>query len=459
MPNTQYPIPNTQSMTVGPDKEIPKNIEAEEALLGSLLIDPDVISQVANVVMPDDFYLARHGEIFDVIRTLFDEGAPVDFVTVTEELERRDKLNEVGGRSYITSLVNSVPTAINAFQYAQIVQEKATLRHLITAAGDIARTAYDDSLDVGDVVNEAEKLIFAIAERRLEQDLVPINDVVPRVMDEIKELYERRGEVLGVPSGFELLDTMLGGFQKSDLIILAARPGMGKTSLALNIALNASKYHQAKVAIFSLEMSREQLVQRLLSQEAKLDSQNLRLGKLYSQDEWDRLEQAAVTLRSCRIYIDDTAALSPFELRTKARRLYSEHGLDLIIVDYMQLMHGGRRSENRVQEMSFISRTMKQLARELKAPVIALSQLSRQVENRSDKRPQLSDLRESGSIEQDADLVIFIYREGKYNAESERSHIAEIIVSKHRHGPTGSVDLYFDERFTQFTALTKASLD
>ena len=446
-------------MSIGPDKEIPRNIEAEEALLGSLLIDPDVISHVANVVAPEDFYLARHGEIYDVIRTLFDHGDPVDFVTVIEELERRDKLEEVGGRIYITSLVNAVPTAINAFQYAQIVQEKATLRQLISAAGDIARKAYDDSQDVGDVVNEAEKLIFAISERRLEQDLVAITDVVPRVVEDIKELHKRRGEVLGVPSGFHLLDTMLGGFQKSDLIILAARPGMGKTSLALNIALNAAKTHGSQIAIFSLEMSREQLVQRLLSQEAHLDSQHLRLGKLFHEDDWARLEQAAETLRTCRIYIDDTAALSPFELRTKARRLYAEHGLDMIIVDYMQLMHGGRRSENRVQEISFISRTMKQLARELKVPVLALSQLSRQVENRSDKHPQLSDLRESGSIEQDADLVIFIYREGKYDKESERSHIAEIIVAKHRNGPTGSVDLFFDEKYTQFTEVVKETLD
>ena len=446
-------------MSIGPDKEIPRNIEAEEALLGSLLIDPDVISHVANVVAPEDFYLARHGEIYDVIRTLFDHGDPVDFVTVTEELERRDKLEEVGGRSYITSLVNTVPTAINAFQYAQIVQEKATLRQLISAAGDIARKAYDDSQDVGDVVNEAEKLIFAISERRLEQDLVAITDVVPRVVEEIKELHARRGEVLGVPSGFHLLDTMLGGFQKSDLIILAARPGMGKTSLALNIALNAAKSHSSQIAIFSLEMSREQLVQRLLSQEAHLDSQSLRLGKLFREEDWERLEQAAETLRTCRIYIDDTAALSPFELRTKARRLYAEHGLDMIIVDYMQLMHGGRRSENRVQEISFISRTMKQLARELKVPVLALSQLSRQVENRSDKHPQLSDLRESGSIEQDADLVLFIYREGKYDKESDRANVAEIIVAKHRHGPTGSVDLFFDEKYTQFTEVIKESLD
>ena len=446
-------------MSIGPDKEIPRSIEAEEALLGSLLIDPDVISHVANLVMPEDFYLARHGEIYDVIRTLYDQGEPVDFVTVTEELERRDKLDEVGGRSYITSLVNTVPTAINAFHYAQIVQEKATLRQLITVAGQIARNAYDDSQDVGDVVDEAEKLIFAISERRLDQDLVSVTDVVPTVMEEIKELHERRGEVLGVPSGFKLLDRMLGGFQKSDLIILAARPGMGKTSLALNIALNAAKKYNAQIAVFSLEMSREQLVQRLLSQEAQIDSQNLRLGKIYSEKDWRKLEAAAEVLRTCRIYIDDTPALSPFELRTKARRLYSEHGLDMVIVDYMQLMHSGRRSENRVQEISFISRNMKQLARELKVPVMALSQLSRQVENRADKHPQLSDLRESGSIEQDADLVIFIYRDSKYNEDTDRPKVAEIIISKHRHGPTGRVDLIFNEEYTQFGDMSIAELN
>ncbi len=446
-------------MSIGPDKDIPRNIEAEEALLGSLLIDPDVISHVANVVAPEDFYLARHCEIYDVIRTLFDQGDPVDFVTVTEELERRDKLEEVGGRSYITSLVNTVPTAINAFQYAQIVQEKSTLRHLISAAGEIARKAYDDSQEVGDVVNDAEKLIFAISERRLEQDLVAISDVVPKVIDDIKTLHQRRGAVMGVATGFHLLDTMLGGLQPSDLIVLAARPGMGKTSLALNIALHAAKHNGAQIAFFSLEMSREQLVQRLLAQEAHLDSQQLRMGRLYHEDEWARLEQAAEILRTCRIYIDDTAALSPFELRTKARRLHAEYGLDMIVVDYMQLMHGGRRSENRVQEISFISRTMKQLARELRVPVMALSQLSRQVENRADKHPQLSDLRESGSIEQDADLVLFIYREGKYNKESDRAHIAEIVVAKHRNGPTGSVDLFFDEKYTEFTEVVSEPLN
>ncbi len=446
-------------MSIGPDKDVPKNIEAEEALLGSLLIDPDVMTHVANLVEPGDFYLSRHGEIYDVIRQLFDQGAPIDFVTVVEELERRDKLEDVGGRSYIASLVNAVPTAINAYQYAQIVQEKSTLRQLIAAAASIARKAYDDAEDVGEVVNEAEKLIFAIAERRLEQDLVPITDVVPNVIEDIRRLADRGDDVLGVPSGFRDLDKLLGGFQKSDLIILAARPGMGKTSFALNVALHAAKVHKMRVAIFSLEMSREQLVQRLLSQEARINSHDLRQGKVYGEDAWARLMQAAAILQSCRIYIDDTAALTPFELRTKARRLYAEHGMDLLIVDYMQLMHSGKRSENRVQEISYISRTMKQLARELKVPLIALSQLSRQVENRADKRPQLSDLRESGSIEQDADVVLFIYREAKNEEQSHDQGLAYLIVAKHRHGPTSTIELFFDKNYTQFADLAHQKLD
>ena len=446
-------------MIVGPDKDIPKSIEAEEALLGSLLIDPDVITHVANLVDPEDFYLARHGEIYGVIRELFDHGEPIDFVTVVEELDSRNKLDDVGGRTYIASLVNAVPTAINAYQYAQIVQEKSTLRQLISAAAEIARKAYDDSQEVREVVDEAEKLIFAIAERRLDQDLVAIQDVMPTVIEDIRALAERGEDVLGVPSGFTDLDKMLGGFQKSDLIILAARPGMGKTSFALNVALHAAKKHRMRVGIFSLEMSREQLVQRLLSQEAHINSHALRQGKIHGEEAWTRLMEAAATLQTCPIYIDDTAALTPFELRTKARRLYAEHGMDLLIVDYMQLMHSGKRSENRVQEISYISRTMKQLARELHVPLIALSQLSRQVENRANKRPMLSDLRESGSIEQDADVVLFIYREGSNEEESEKHNIAQIIVAKHRHGPTGVVSLFFDENYTQFSDLAHQPLD
>ncbi len=276
-----------------------------------------------------------------------------------------------------------------------------------------------------------------------------ISHIMRVVLDDLDDLHKRKGEVLGVPMGFRDLDKILGGLQDNDLIIVAARPGMGKTSLALTMALNAAKYHKKCVAIFSLEMSNEQLVQRLLSQESRINSQRLRLGQI-RDDEWDRVAEAAAILGESAIYIDDSAAITPFELRTKARRLHAQNSIDLIIIDYMQLMHGGTRSENRVQEISLISRSLKQLARELRIPVVALSQLSRQVENRADKRPQLSDLRESGSIEQDADVVMFIYREDQYKEDSERQNIAEIIISKHRHGPTGSVDLYFEKNFTTF---------
>ncbi|NOX63383.1 MAG: replicative DNA helicase [Chloroflexi bacterium] len=439
-------------MTSLPDKTVPSNLEAEEALLGSLLIDPDAIIQVATIVTSEDFYAHKHGLIYEAIRSLHDQRHPVDFLTVTYELERRGKLTDVGGAAYISSLINAVPSSIHAVEYAEIVQRTSTLRQLIAAAGQIARMAHDESREVQEVMDQAEELIFAISERRLTRDLKPVRSIMRDVMDEIDELHRRRGEVLGVPTGFKLLDQILGGLQKSDLIIVAARPGMGKTSLALSIALNASKRHGARVAIFSLEMSNEQLVQRLLSQEARIDSQRLRLGKV-QDEEWGRLAEAAGVLSECPIFIDDSAAITPFELRTKARRMYAEHGMDLLIVDYMQLMHSGARSENRVQEISFISRSLKQLARELNVPLVAISQLSRQVESRAEKRPQLSDLRESGSIEQDADVVMFVYREDVYKEDSERKNIAEIIIAKHRHGPTGSVDLYFNKQYTHFDEL------
>lgn len=440
-------------MSTPPDKTVPSSIEAEEALLGSLMIDPDAIVEVATVVQPDDFYVQRLGWIYEAMRDLHDQRKPVDFLTVSDELERRGKLEDVGGAGYISSLINAVPTAIHAPHYAVIIQRTSTLRRLIEAAGQIARMGYDEKQEVTTVVDQAEKLIFAISERGMQRGLTPIKQIMRSVMDEIDELHRKPGDVHGVPTGFTLLDSLLGGMQKSDLVIVAARPGMGKTSLALTMALNAAKRQpNMGIAIFSLEMSGEQLVQRLLSQETRIDSQRLRLGKVYG-DEWGRLAEAAGRLGEYRIYIDDTAALSPFELRTKARHLASREQIGLIIVDYMQLMHGGGRSENRVQEMGLISRALKQLARELNAPLIAISQLSRQVENRADKRPQLSDLRESGSIEQDADVVMFIFREDTYNQDSDRKNIAEIMVAKHRHGPTGAVDLYFNKEFTHFDDL------
>jgi len=439
-------------MTTPADKIVPQNIDAEQALLGALLIDPDTVVQVATVVQPEDFYVQRHGWIYDAIRHLHDQRRPVDFLTVNDELERRGQLQDVGGAAFLSSLINAVPSAVHGLRYAQIVQRTSTLRQLIGAAGQIARLAYEDAQDLEEIVDQSEQLIFSISERRLERDLLPIRSIMRGVMDELDLLHQRKGEVLGVPTGFKTLDKLLGGMQRSDLLILAARPGMGKTSLALSMALNAAKKHAARVAIFSLEMSNEQLVQRLLSQEARIDSQRLRLGQI-QDEEWGRVAAAAGVLSECPIYIDDSAAVSPFDLRTKARRLHAEHGIDLLIVDYMQLMHSGTRNENRVQEISFISRSLKQLARELKVPLVALSQLSRQVENRADKRPQLADLRESGSIEQDADVVMFVFREEEYKEDTERKNIAEIIVSKHRHGPTGSVDLFFNKPFTQFDEL------
>ncbi|NUM44061.1 MAG: replicative DNA helicase [Anaerolineales bacterium] len=445
-------------MSTPADKIVPQNIEAEEALLGALLIDPDTVVQVATVVQPEDFYVQRHGWIYDAIRHLHDQRQPVDFLTVSDELERRQQLQDVGGAAFLSSLINAVPSAVHGFQYAQIVQRTSTLRQLIGAAGQIARLAYEDTQNVEAVVDQSEQLIFSISERRLERDLQPIRSIMRGVMDELDLLHQRKGEVLGVPTGFQTLDKLLGGMQRSDLLIVAARPGMGKTSLALSMALSAAKKHAARVAIFSLEMSNEQLVQRLLSQEARIDSQRLRLGQI-QDDEWGRVAEAAGVLSECPIFIDDSAAISPFELRTKARRLHAEHGVDLLIVDYMQLMHSGTRNENRVQEISFISRSLKQLARELKVPLVALSQLSRQVENRADKRPQLADLRESGSIEQDADVVMFVFREEVYKEDTERKNIAEIIVSKHRHGPTGSVDLFFNKHFTHFDELAMIKED
>lgn len=439
-------------MSITPNKTVPNNIEAEEALLGALLIDPDVIVQVATVIEPDDFYVKRYGWIYDAIRHLHDQRQPVDFLTLTDELERRNRLADVGGAAQISTLINAVPSSVHAYHYAEIVRRTAIMRQLIAAASDIARMAYEDQEDEKDVVDKAEQLIFQVSERHQGRDLIPVRSIMRGVIDEIEELHRRHGEILGVPTDFRELDKLLGGLQKSDLIIVAARPGMGKTSLALTVALNAAKNHNMRVAVFSLEMSNEQLVQRLLSQEAHIDGQRLRLGRI-TDDEWGRLAAAAATLTECPIYIDDSAGLSPFELRTKARRMHADTGMDLLIVDYMQLMNAGKKSENRVQEISFISRALKQLARELNVPVMALSQLSRQVESRSDKHPQLSDLRESGSIEQDADVVMFVYRDEVYNENTEFKNIAEIIVAKHRHGPTDSINLYFDRRLTRFADL------
>ena len=434
------------------ERMAPHNTEAEEAALGSLLIDPDAIFKVASFLAPEDFYREKNGWVYEAIRDLHNRREPADFVTLCDELERRGRLEEVGGAARVTFLINAVPTAIHAEYYARIVERTATLRRLISAAGQIASIAYEDADDVDEVVDRAEQALFGVSQRRVARDLVPISQIIGTYYDRIDYLYQHRGELIGIPTGFALLDKLLGGLQPSDLVIVAGRPSMGKTSLTLSFAQNAAHKFNRRVAFFSLEMSCEQVVQRLVSAETGIDSQRLRLGEL-EEDEWPLFVEATGILSEIPIFIDDTPSISALQMRTKARRLHAEHGLDLIIVDYLQLMQGDRRSENRVQEISAISRALKGLARELNVPVIAVSQLSRAVESRKDHQPMLSDLRESGSIEQDADVVMFIYREEMYDPETERKNIADVIVSKHRNGPTGKIPLFFKTDLAQFHEL------
>jgi replicative DNA helicase len=434
------------------EKLLPQNIEAECGVLGSIIIDPEAIVQVTEFLFPDDFYRDAHRTIYEVILQLYEQREPADFITICDELERRNKLEDVGGASYITSLINQVPTSGNVEYYGRIVERNAILRRLIEAAGQIAAIAYQEE-DADVALDKAEQLIFNISQRHARSDFALLRDILSEYMNKLDQLHERRGTIVGVPTGFTDLDHLTGGLQKSDLIILAARPAVGKTSLALTMAHNTAIKHQRSVAIFSLEMSKEQLVQRLLSMDAAIDQQRLRTGWI-EDDEWERIVYAMGTLSEANIWIDDTAGISTVEMRSKARRLQAEHGVDLIIVDYLQLMQSmsgsGKRNENRVQEISEISRNLKGLARELNVPVLALAQLSRAVESRQSKVPQLSDLRESGSIEQDSDIVMFIYRDDVYNPETERKNIADIIVAKHRNGPVGTISLYFQASQTRF---------
>ena len=384
-------------------KTTPANVEAEQAVLGSLLIDPDAIVKVSTTLRDVDFYREPHQWIFRALLALHERREPADFVTLVDELERNEQLEEIGGPAYITQLINSTPTAIYVDHYARIVERTATLRRLIGAANQIAELAYDESNDVDEVVDRAEGIIFGVSESRIHRDLTPVARVLDEVVDQIDFLARNQNRLMGVPTGFVLLDKMLGGFQKSDLIIVAGRPGMGKSSLGLSIAQNAARRYNARVAVFSLEMSSEQVVQRLLSIETAIDSHRLRMGQI-DEEEWPILVEAANTLAGTNVFIDDTPSASVMEIRTKSRRLYAERGIDLIVVDYMQLMSGGgsgTRGENRQQEISFISRSLKGLARELNVPVIALSQLSRAVETRANNKPVLSDLRESGCLSGD----------------------------------------------------------
>ena len=436
-------------MTTTPDKTVPHNTEAEEAVLGSLLIDPEAIFRVSTFLKPDDFYIIKNGWIYDAVLNLHERRQPIDFVTVCDELENREQLDEIGGAAYISSLISVVPTAIHIEAYGHIVERTALRRRLISVASQIASFAYEEDQNIEEVIDRAEAALFSVSQRRITRGLMPIKQIIADYYDRIDYLYKHQGEALGIPMGFVDLDKLLGGLQRSDLIIIAARPGVGKTSMLLAVALTAARKYKQKVAIFSLEMSNEQLVQRLMSSETGIDSQRLRMGDL-REDELPKFVEAAGRLSETMVFIDDTPGLSALQLRTKARRLHAEYGLDLIMVDYLQLMSGDLRSENRVQEISYISRSLKGLARELNVPLIAASQLSRAVEQRHDKRPILSDLRESGAIEQDADVVIFLYRDELYNPETKLKNIADVIVAKHRHGATGTIQLFFRKHLAQF---------
>jgi replicative DNA helicase len=430
-------------------QELPFDREAEEAVLGSILINPEVYFDVAHFLSPEDFFLHRNRWIWEAFASLQEQRLPIDILTVSEELDRKSKLDDVGGPAYLTTLINNVPSSLHAEAYGQLVEETATRRRLLQAANQVARLAFQVGTPIQDVVNDAEKAIFGVSERRLAHQLQPIRQTLSEYYDRIDFLARHRDETLGVPTGFIDLDRLLGGLQPSDLLIIAGRPGQGKSGFCLSVAKNASQIHKKHVALFSLEMSSEQLVQRLVSQETGIDSQRLRLANL-DDDEWPLFTQAVSALSDTQIYLDDTPALTPLQLHTKCRRLHMEVGLDLIIVDYLQLMTGDTRIENRVQEVSYISRNLKALARELKVPVLAAAQLSRAVESRKPPRPILSDLRESGSLEQDADVVMFIYRPDQYEEDTLKQNIAEIIVSKHRNGPVGSVELVFRKMLAKF---------
>lgn len=430
----------------------PQNVEAEQSVLGSLLIDPEAILKVTPFLRPEDFYRETHGLIYKAIVQLHERRLPPDFVTLCDELERRGQLEQVGGPAYLTSLINAVPTSAHVQHYGHIVERTAMLRRLISAAGEISAIAYERADDEDRILDQAEQLIFGVAQRRVERELVPLQAILGDYYDRIEYLYQHRGETVGVPTGFIDLDRLLGGFQPADLIIVAGRPGTGKTSLALTIADYAARRYGRCITLFSLEMPAQQVVQRLVSGATGVESQRLRTGDI-NEEELASVARAMGELSETSIYIDDTPAIAPMELRAKARRLQAEHPMDLIIVDYLQLMQAGIRMENRVQEVSYISRQLKSLASELHVPILACSQLSRAVESRADKRPVLSDLRESGSIEQDADVVMFIYREEMYVEDTFKPNIADIMVAKHRNGPTGQISLRFMKEQARFANL------
>ncbi|MEI7631791.1 MAG: replicative DNA helicase [bacterium] len=439
----------------------PQNPEAEASLLGSLLIDSDAIVKIADMLKSDDFYDERHKYIYEAAISLYEKHSPIDILTLTDQLKNKQLLDIVGGAAYVTELTNFVPTAAHVEQYAEIVTTKSMRRKLIKASQDITSISYDEARGFKDLVEEAEARLFEVSQRHVSQDLSSLETILSESFDRLDDLHKDKGKIRGVPTGFKDLDNILAGWQRSDLVILGARPSMGKSALSLNFAHNVAVKAGLPVIMFSLEMSKEQLVDRLLAAEAGVDAWNLRTGNLTDSD-FEKIGQAMGTLSEAKMYIDDTPGITVSDLRTKARREAHKQELGLIIVDYLQLMSGGSKFNgdgNRVQEISEISRGLKSIARELNVPIIALSQLSRSVESRSPQIPQLADLRESGSIEQDADVVAFIYREDYYNPESERRGITDIFIKKHRNGPTGHVELFFDKDKQKFKSLDSRHSD
>ncbi len=434
------------------EKALPHSLDAERTVLGAILIENESFHHASEILRQDDFYRQAHQRIFARMEGLSTRGQGIDLVTLKEELARAGELEAAGGIAYLTSLVDGVPRATNVPYYSRIVKEKSVLRRLISSANRIIQSCFDEPEDTQTVLDQAEKTIFEIAEGSIRTGFEPVADIVRHTFKSIDELSEKRDMVTGVATGFEKLEEMTSGLQASDLIIVAARPAMGKTSFCLNVAQHAGLVGSRSVGVFSLEMSKEQLVLRMLCSEARVDMHRLRSG-FVSEKDWSKLIRAVSKLSSARIFIDDSPSLSVLEMRAKARRLKLEHGLDLLVVDYLQLMQGRGRFENRNQEIASISRSLKALAKELNIPVVALSQLSRAPEGRGDHRPQLSDLRESGALEQDADVVVFIYREEEYNATPENKGLAELIVSKQRNGPTGVVRLAFIKEYTRFENL------
>lgn len=439
----------------------PNNTDAEASLLGAILIDPDSLVKIADNLRADDFFDAKHRRIYEAVTELYNENSAIDVLTIADKLKNNDNLDTVGGASYLTELTNFVPTASHIEQYAEIVAQKALRRRLITVSKEMTELSMDESKKLSELVEEAESKLFEVSQKHTKQNIISLEEVLATSFDRLDELHKDKGQIRGVPTGYKDLDNILAGFQKSDLVVLAARPSMGKTALALNFTHNIAVQSAEPVLMFSLEMSKEQLVDRLLSMESGVDAWALRTGNLSDAD-FEKIAQAMGTLSEAQIYIDDSPGITISDLRTKARREAHKRQLGLIVVDYLQLMSGGSRfggDGNRVQEISEISRGLKGVARELNVPILALSQLSRSVESRHPQIPQLADLRESGSIEQDADVVAFIYREEYYNPDTERKKITDILIKKHRNGPTGAVELFFDNEKQRFRPIDKKHQD